>query len=93
MSRCTRRIGVLLWVAIGMGPSSTSFAAAPPKWFERLSEDFGQTGELLQVPGLAAAVVQDGRLVWHLQRVVDLGSNEDGALDTARALLTQLRDG
>jgi Tetratricopeptide repeat len=29
----------------------------------------------------------------YLERVLDRGSNEDGALDTARGLLKQLRDG
>src|SRR6266851_2522837 len=65
MNRCTRRIGVMLWVAIGTGPSPASFAAAPFKRFDRLSEDFGHARELLRVPGLAATVVQDGRVVWH----------------------------
>src|SRR5260370_27100406 len=65
MNRCTRRIGVMLWVAIGTGPSPASFAAAPFKRFDRLSEDFGHARELLRVPGLAATVVEDGRVVWH----------------------------
>src|SRR5258707_2496003 len=65
MNRCTRRIGVMLWVAIGSGPSPASFAAASFKRFDRLSEDFGHARELLRVPGLAATVVEDGRVVWH----------------------------
>ncbi len=55
----------MLWVAIGTGPSPASFAAAPFKRFDRLSEDFGHARELLRVPGLAATVVEDGRVVWH----------------------------
>jgi len=32
--------------------------------FERLSSDFERTRELLRDPGLAAAIVENGRVVW-----------------------------
>jgi CubicO group peptidase (beta-lactamase class C family) len=47
----------LLTVNAGAAPQSPRFA--------RLSQDILRTRDLLRVPGLAAAVVEDGRIVWH----------------------------
>src|SRR5262249_26208718 len=57
-------LGLALF-AIGAGSSAASAASTSAGRFERLNADFERTRQLLRVPGLAVAVVEGGRVVWH----------------------------
>jgi len=65
MSALSRCLGPLLLLGLGTGvPVSAAAAVTPSSRFEPLSSDFERTRELLRVPGLAAAIVENGRVVW-----------------------------
>jgi CubicO group peptidase (beta-lactamase class C family) len=64
MSRLVVLLALVLLVGCGGSPAPAQHAASGPTLAQRLDAELAKQGEAVGTPGVAAAVVVDGRLIW-----------------------------
>ncbi|HEY6691490.1 MAG TPA: serine hydrolase domain-containing protein [Solirubrobacteraceae bacterium] len=64
MSRLAVLLALVLLVGCGGSPAPAQRAATGPTLAQRLDAELAKQGEAAEVPGVAAAVVVDGRSIW-----------------------------